>query len=146
LDAAKERRIEWPLAVPRSPDPDVSAQQAVVFDAIIATRATGDWSQMDLIQAGRAAVHMADILRDEQVLSQRGVLTKVQGKHGPQVVRSPLLDALSSRVSLMRDALRPLGLSQVAVDPRTLKNGALLQQSVNSSSHPLLAGGDDLLA
>jgi hypothetical protein len=125
----------------------VAAQQATVFDAILATRATGDWDPLSLIQAARASVHMADILRDEHVLSQRGVLTKVAGKNGPQVVRSPLLDALSSRVSLMRDALRPLGLSQVAIDPRTLKNGALLQQSVNTSSHPLLAGGlDDLLA
>jgi phage terminase small subunit len=92
------------------------------------------------MSVARLAGHVAQQVNDEDMLKRSGTLIKSPNNER-HFIRNPLLDAVSTRQSIINQLSRQMGVALPTYDPSTLANSAKVsnQMNKNDSAFSLLA-------
>ena len=141
--AKSNKDTSWPGVVPPAVDDKVREMELDTYEKLIATRSPEDWTDLDLVNAARYAGHLAQQIKDEDMLKRSGSL--IQSPKNPKhYLRNPLIDVLSSRQATINQLSRQLGVSLPAMDREAMINNAKNANALDASGEPnylsLLAG------
>jgi hypothetical protein len=139
----KAETLCWPEhIVPRSSDAALAESERQIYEFCLGHRNPKDWKPMDLINLARYSGHMAQLIKDEDLLKRSGGLVK-SPNNPQQFIRNPLLDVASTRFALADKTAQRLGF--VVSDARTLARGGQAASAIEGAlnrardPHSLLA-------
>ena len=135
------RSIPWPAEVTELPEPADSARARAIYARLLEARDLADWRPGDILLVAQLANAHAQADNITQDIERVG-WTIPSPKNPLQLLRNPMLDALTLISSRQLSLTRALGLNGPPSDRRTISNN---RRAAADARDTLERGGPDSL-
>lgn len=132
---AGQNDLTWPSSVPAHMNETMRELEVTVYESVLTARPSTAWPSYDLMIVARLSGHVAQLIKDEDTLKRTGTLVRSPNNE-KQWIRNPLIDAVTTRQSIVNQLSRQIGISVPSIDINVMANAAVTERSINGNRGP----------